>query len=107
MSVQNILLGNSLERNFDRLNLDLTSEAILALPHGNSKREEHIFNVVRREVWTLLIEWEESAMILPRAPVAFAHSTIHCHSSNCFPRNVSKMLDFSLRGTNANCHACC
>ena len=107
MSIQNILLGNGSECGFDRLNLDSTSEAILALPHGNSKREEHIFNVVRREVWTLLIEWEESAMILPRVPVAFAHSTVHCRSSNCSPHNVSKTLDFSLRGTIANCHACC
>ncbi len=107
MSVQNILLGNGSERDFDRLNLDLTSEAILAFPHGNSKREEHVFNVVGREILTPLIEWEESAMILPRAPVAFAHSTVHCRSSNCLPRNVSKTLDFSLRGTIANCHACC
>jgi hypothetical protein len=50
MSVQNILLGNGSERDFDRLNLDLTSEATLAFPHGNSKGEEHVFNVVGREV---------------------------------------------------------
>jgi hypothetical protein len=42
MSVQNILLGNGLERDFNRLNLDSTSEAILAFPHGNSKGEEHV-----------------------------------------------------------------
>jgi hypothetical protein len=107
MSVQNILLGNGSERDFDGLNLDSTSEAVLAFPHGNSKREEHILDVVWREVWAPLVEWEESAMIFPRTPVAFAHSTVHCRSSNCFPRNVSKTLDFSLMGTIANCHACC
>jgi len=107
MSVQNILLGNGLERNFDRLNLDSTSEAMLAFLHGNSKCEEHVFNVVGGEVWTPLVEWEEFAMPPPCAPVVLAHRTIHCRSSNCFPRNVSKTLDFSLRGTIANCHACC
>ena len=107
MSVQNILLGNGLERNLDGLNLDLTSEAVLAFPHGNSKCEEHILDVVWREVWALIVEWEESAMIFSRTPVAFGHSTVHCRSSNCFPRNVSKTLDFSLLGTIASCHACC
>jgi len=58
VSVQNILLGNVSECDFNRLNLDSTSEAILAFPHGNSKCEEHIFNVVGREVLTPLVEWE-------------------------------------------------
>ena len=107
MSVQNIFLGNGSERDLNRLNLDLTSEAMLTFPHGNSKGEEHVFNVVGREVWTPLIEWEEFTMLLPCTPVALAHCTVHCHSSNCFPRNVSKTLDFRLRGTIANCHACC
>jgi hypothetical protein len=39
MSVQNILLGNSLESDLNRVNLDSTSKAILAFPHGNSKGE--------------------------------------------------------------------
>ena len=77
ISVQNILLGNGLERDFDGLNLDSTSEAVLAFPHGNSKCEEHILDVVWREVWSPIVEWEESAMILPRTPVTFAHSTVH------------------------------
>ncbi len=58
MSVQNIILGDDLERDRDRLNSDLTSKAILAFLHGNSKGEEHVFNVVGREVWTPLVEWE-------------------------------------------------
>ncbi len=58
MSIQNILLGNGSECNFNRLNLDSTSKAILAFPHGNSKHEEHVFNVVGREMLTLLVEWE-------------------------------------------------
>ena len=107
MSVQNILFGNGLEHDFNRLNLDSTSEAMLAFPHGNSKGEEHVFNVVGREVWTPLVELEEFTMPLPCVPVALAHCTVHCHSFDCFPRNVLKMLDFSLRGTIANCHACC
>ena len=107
MSVQNILLGNGSEHNLNRLNLDSTSEAILAFPRSNSKGEEHVFNVVGREVWTPLVKWEEFTMRLPCTPVALAHCTVHCRSSNCFPRNVSKTLDFSLRGTIANCHACC
>ena len=77
MSVQNILLGNGSERNLDGLNLDSTSEAVLAFPHGNSKCEEHILDVVWREVRSPIVEWEESAMILPRTPVTFAHSTVH------------------------------
>jgi hypothetical protein len=58
MSIQNIILGNCLERDRVRLNLDSTFEAVLAFPHGNSKGEEHVFNVARREVWTPLVEWE-------------------------------------------------
>ncbi len=83
MSVQNIRLGNGSERDFNRLNLDLTSEAILAFPHGNSKGEEHVFNVVGREVWTPLVEWEEFTMPLPCAPVALTHCTVHLHSMQC------------------------
>ena len=36
MSVQNILLGNGSERDFDRLNLDSTSEAVLATANVRS-----------------------------------------------------------------------
>ena len=97
MSVQNILLGNGSERDFNRLNLDSTSKAILPFLHGNSKGEEHVFNVVGREVLTPLFEWEEFTMPLPCVPVALAHCTVHCCSSNCFPHSVSKTLDFSLR----------
>ncbi len=107
MSVQNIFLGNGLEHNQDRLNLDLISEAILAFLHGYSKREEHVFNIVEGEDWTPIVEREKSAMPFPCTPVTIAHGTIHCHSPNCFPHKVSKTLDFSPRGTNANCHTCC
>jgi hypothetical protein len=44
MSVQNVFLGNTAERNSDGLNLDLTSEAELSFPHGNSKCEEYVVN---------------------------------------------------------------
>ena len=45
----------SLERNLIRLNLDSISKTILSFSHGNIKGEEHVFNVVGREVGTLLI----------------------------------------------------
>jgi hypothetical protein len=45
ISVQNILLGDGSESSYDRLNLDLTSKAKLAFLQGNSKGEEHVFNV--------------------------------------------------------------
>ena len=72
MSVKNIFLGNGSERDLNRLNLDSTSEAMLTFPHGNSKGEEHVFNIVGREIWTPLIEWEEFTMLLPCTPVALA-----------------------------------
>ena len=86
MSVKNILLGNSLERDLDRLNLGSTSKAILAFPHGNSKGEEHVFNVVG---------WVEATVCRPCTPVAVAFGGVNCRSSNCLPRNVFKTLDFS------------
>ncbi len=36
MSVQNVFLGDTEERNSDGLNLDLTSEAELSFPHGTA-----------------------------------------------------------------------
>ncbi len=64
MSIQNILLGDGLERNQDRLNLDLTSEAILAFLHGNSKGEEHAFNVVGREVCVCVSDLQQRGATL-------------------------------------------
>ncbi len=40
MSIQNEALGDMPESPLDRLNLDLSSEAILSFPHGDSKCEE-------------------------------------------------------------------
>ncbi len=45
MSVQNIFLCSTAERDSNGVNLDLTSEAELSFPHGNSKCEEHVVNV--------------------------------------------------------------
>ncbi len=45
MSVQNVFLGDTAERNSDGLILDLTSEAELSFLRGNSKCEEHVINV--------------------------------------------------------------
>jgi hypothetical protein len=45
MSVQNIFLGDTSERDSNGLNLDLTSEPVLSFPHGNSKGKEHIADV--------------------------------------------------------------
>ncbi len=53
--IENILLGYGSETSLDRLNLDLTSKANLAFPHGNSKGEKHVFNVVGREAHAAVI----------------------------------------------------
>ncbi len=45
ISAQNEFLGDTAERNSNGLNLDLSSEAKLSFPHGNSKCEEHVVNV--------------------------------------------------------------
>ncbi len=107
ISVQNILLGDGSESSFDRLNLDLASKAKLAFPHGNSKGEEHVFNVVGREANTAVILWVEATVRCPLAPVAVPFGAVHCCSSNCLPCNVSKTLDFSQIGTIASCQVCC
>jgi hypothetical protein len=49
VSIQNSLLGDGCESSFDRLNLDLMFKTKLAFLHGNSKGEEHIFNVAGRD----------------------------------------------------------
>ena len=41
MSIQNVLLADGTESLGHRLNLDLISEYVLTLPHGDSKSEEH------------------------------------------------------------------
>jgi hypothetical protein len=107
ISAQNILLGDGSESSFNRLSLDLTSKAKLAFPHGNSKSEEHVFNVVGREAYTVVILWVEATVHCPHAPVAVAFGAVHCCSSNCLLRNVSKTLDFSQIGTIASCQVCC
>jgi hypothetical protein len=48
ISVQNILLGDGSESEFDQLNLDLMSLTVLAFPHGDSKGEESVREDVRR-----------------------------------------------------------
>ena len=103
ISVQNILLGDGSEREFDRLNLDFMSFTVLAFPHGNSKGEES----VRKDVMRLNFAWGiliEPAMRLPRFPVAMPLGSVHRCSANRFPRRVSKTLYLSQLGTNASVH---
>ena len=103
MSIQNILLGNSLEHKFDRLNLDLMSLTILAFAHSDSKGEESVCEDVRRVDFAggILID---PAMRLPRFPVAMPLGSVHSCSANRFPRSVSKMLYLSQLGTVASVH---
>ncbi len=86
--------------------MDAIFATVLAFPHGNSKCEEHVFNIVGGLVQAPVIEREQFAMPGPRLPVAIPHGAVHCCSTNCFLRNVLKTLDFSCRGTIANCNAC-
>jgi hypothetical protein len=82
MSIQNILLGDSSESSFNRLNLDLTSETKLAILHGNSKGKEHVFNVVEWKAYALVILCVEVTVPYPRMPVAVMFGAIHRCSSN-------------------------
>ncbi len=107
MCVQNILLGDTLERDSNRLNLDLTSKPILSFPHGNSKGEEHVVDVVRGQVESLIIVGVESAMLGPGFPVTVLDGAIHRCRSNCCPRSISKTFDFSQSGTIASPHLSC
>ncbi len=103
MSVQNILLGDGSEGEFDRLNLDLMSFTELAFPHGDSKGEESVSEDVRRVDFAggVLIE---PAMRLSGRPVAMPLKSVHSCSANRFPRSVSKTLDLSQLGTVASVH---
>ena len=103
MSVQNILLGDGSEREFDRLNLDLMSLTVLAFPHGDSKGEESVSEDVRRLNFAggVLIE---PAMRFPCFPVAMPLGSVHSCSANRFPRSVSKTLDLNQLGTDASVH---
>jgi len=94
ISIQNILLGNGSECEFDRLNLDRMSLTILAFLHGNSKGEESVREDVRRFDFAggILIE---PAMHLPCFQVVMPLGSIHSCSANCFPRSVSMMLYLS------------
>ena len=101
MSVQNILLGDGSEREFDRLNLDLMSLTILAFPHGDSKGKESVREDVRCLDFAggILVE---PAMRLPRFPVAMLLGSVHSCSANCFPCSISKTLYLSPLGTIAS-----
>ena len=103
ISVQNVLLGDGAENFLNRLNLDLTSEAVLAFPHGNSKGEEHVGCVRWRGSGAACVV--ESTVPCPRFPVPASVGLAHCRSSNRFPRNVSKTLYFSHSGTIASFHS--
>ncbi len=107
MSIQNILLGDTLEHNSNRLNLDLTSEPVLSFLHGNSKGEEHVVDVGRGQVGSAIIVGVESAMLGPGFPVTVIDGAIHCCRSNCCPRSVSKTFDFSQSGTISSPHLSC
>jgi hypothetical protein len=69
MSVQNVSLGNGPESSCDWLNLDLTSDAVLTFPHGNSKGEEHVLNITWGEWRALAVERVEAAMPTSTVPV--------------------------------------
>jgi hypothetical protein len=99
-------LGDTSERDSNRLNLDLTSEPVLSFPHGNSKGEEHVLDIVGRPFWRLSAAGEKPAMPLPRDPVPVPDGPVHCRRSNRRPRNVSKTFDFNHSGTIASCHSC-
>ena len=103
MSVQNILLGDGSECEFDRLNLDLMSLTVLAFPHGDSKGEESVCEDVRHLDFTggILVEL---AMCLSRFPIAMPLGSIHSRSANRFPRSISKTLYLSQLGTVASVH---
>ncbi len=107
MSVQNIFLGDTLERNSNRLNLDLTSKPILSFPHGNSKGEEHVIDVGRGQVGSAIIVGVELAMLGPGFPVTVLDGAIHHCRSNCCPRSVPKTFDYSQSGTIASPHLSC
>ena len=106
MSVQNELLGDVPEHSSNGLNLHLMSVTVPAFPDGDSKGEESVREDVRCKDFAggILIE---SAMRLPRFPGSLPCGSIHCRSANCFPRRVSKTLDFSQRGTAASVYCCC
>ena len=107
MSVQNILLGDTSERDSNRLNLDLTSEPVLAFPHGNSKGEEHIADVGWGQEGSAVIVRVEAAMLGPGLKVTVLDGAIHRRRSNRCPRKVSKTFDFSQGGTIARVHNSC
>ena len=107
MSIQNIFLGNTLERDSNRLNLDLTSEPVLAFLHGNSKGEEHISEVGLGQVGSTIIVRVEAAMLGPGVKVTVLDGAIHRRRSNRCPRNVSMTFDFSHGGTIASVHISC
>jgi len=98
-----MLLGDSLEREFDRLNLDLMSLTVLAFPHGDSKGEESVHEDVRHLDFArgILIE---PAMRLPCFPVAMPLGSVHSCSSNRFPHSVLKTLYLSQLGTIVSVH---
>ncbi len=103
MFVQNILLGDGSEREFDRLNLDLMSLTVLAFPHGDSKGEESVREDVRRLDFAggILVE---PAMHLPCFPVAMPLGSVHSRSDNHFPCSISKTLYLSQLDTVASVH---
>jgi hypothetical protein len=86
--------------------LDLTAEAVLTFPHGDSKGEEHVLDIVGRPFWRLSAAGEKPAMPLPRDPVPVPDGPVHCRRSNCRPCNISKTFDFNHGGTIASCHSC-
>jgi hypothetical protein len=86
--------------------LDLTAEAVLTFPHGDSKGEEHVLDIVGRPFWRLSAAGEKPAMPLPRDPVPVPDGPVHCRRSNRRPRNVSKTFNFNHGGTIASCHSC-
>ena len=71
MSIQNEILGDEPEGFCNRLNLDLISETVLALPHGDSKGEEPVSEEPWRKYVAGGVEVEPDVRF-PRLPVALA-----------------------------------
>ncbi len=84
MSVQNILLGDGSEREFDRLNLDLMSLTVLAFLHGDSKGEESVREDGRHLNFAggILVEpATRNAFAMPSSSdAAWIHPQLQCQS---------------------------
>ncbi len=102
MSVQNKFLGDVPESPFDRLNHDRSSIPVLSFPHSNSKHEEPVGVCLwcpGGGLWVI-----QGTVCSPRFPIAVPVGPVHSGSANCFPRRVSKTLNFTQGRVDASIH---